>query len=632
MSRRGRRPEGPALMGFLGLLACAAPLPGQPPPPLMMCTMSTCPPPTGTVGTSYPSFTFTASGGTGSGYHWTVVSGALPSGLTLNTATGALLRTPTGCDTYYDYPNPTTPAEPCDFPSLFGGTFDPIINSFEVRVVDSGSNHDQQQFTLPVYWSPSLSMYLTTQDANFALMAQTAVPSVLAGVPAPPLLAGGHLVIANPFFRSGEYDNQSAWNAWVDAMHDAGMGIVNIEVDLECLVAYHASCLALYKGAIDHAHALGMKVSINPAYYTTGNGNADPSCGDVGCPTSGPGVGTVGGIGGACAAVLGHQINQNPIGTSYGGGVTDWHTCVAGASIAGLGSRSAYHYMLSQWLLPGDRFVPVHEPTTSAAQWLEYVENSSATDCNTNTGISVQQQSCGAKATGPATYNYQTCPEDWWVNFLQTFFGTDLPSWTDVTAGINYGVTVNLREMGTSAYAAYFELKVPATYNSGTVYLGLDMYSFDSGSLTSYGNTIGLFQGTSGGTAHSVFVEEFGPQAWTYANGTSVGPTGEGCAIVGMQSCIWNSFNQNFFASLLPYLSRQGVTDASLYGANLLGACAPIYPDNPNDDDDVLNSVTAAMQGRQYSLASARLRQLLAQWNRIGISGGQLKGLVSLVP
>ena len=54
--------------------------------------------------------------------------------------------------------------------------------------------------------------------------------------------------------------------------------------------------------------------------------------------------------------------------------------------------------------------------------------------------------------------------------------------------------------------------------------------------------------------------------------------------------------------------------------ANLLGACAPIYP------------VTVAMQARQYSLASARLRQLLAQWNRIGISGGQLKGLVSLVP
>jgi len=91
-------------------------------------------------------------------------------------------------------------------------------------------------------------------------------------------------------------------------------------------------------------------------------------------------------------------------------------------------------------------------------------------------------------------------------------------------------------------------------------------------------------------------------------------------------------FNQSVFASLLPYLSRQGVTDASLYGANLLGACAPIYPDNPNDDDDVLNAVTVAMQGRQYSLASARLRQLLAQWNRIGISGGQLKGLVSLVP
>ena len=587
--------------------------------------------PTGTVGTAY-SFTFTASGGSGT-YAWSVLAGGLPAGLSLTTATGLLSGTPTGCASYYNNPSPTTLAQPCNFPALFQNTFDPMVSSYVIQVND-GSTSVHQGFTTSVYWAPDLTTYLNTQNGYFASMAQTAVPSVLAGVPAPPLLAGGHLVIANPFFRSGEYDNQPAWNSWVDAMHDAGMSIVNIEVDLECLVAYHASCLALYKGAIDHAHALGMKVSINPAYYTTGNGNADPSCGDVGCPTSGPGVGTVGGIGGACESTLmGNAINSGTIpGTSYGSGVSDWHTCVAGASIAGLGGRSAYHYMLSQWLVPGDRFVPVHEPTTSAAQWGEYVENSGATDCNTTPGVVVQQQSCGAKSTGSNSYNYQTCPEDWWVNFLDKFFTVDLPSWSDVPAGINYGVTVNLREMGSAAYAAYFEANVPATHNSGTVYLGLDMYSFDSGSLTSYGNTIGLFQGTSGGTAHSVFVEEFGPQAWTYANGTSVGPTGEGCAIVGMQSCIWNSFNQNFFASLLPYLSRQGVTDASLYGANLLGACAPIYPDNPNDDDDVLNAVTVAMQGRQYSLASARLRQLLAQWNRIGISGGQLKGLVSLVP
>ena len=279
------------------------------------------------------------------------------------------------------------------------------------------------------------------------------------------------------------------------------------------------------------------------------------------------------------------------------------------------------------------RPVPVHEPTTSAAQWGGYGNNVGHNGCSqgTNSGT---QQSCGGQATGSVSYSNTTCPDDWWVNFLNPFFNTALAYWitVDVPAGIDYGVTVNLREMGVTGYASYFESQVPATYNSGTVYLGLDMYSFDSGSLTSYQDTIQLFQGTPSGTAHSVFVEEFGPQAWTYNGATGAGPTGEGCAIVGMQSCIWNSFNQNFFASLLPYLSRQGVTDASLYGANLLGACAPIYPDNPNDDDDVLYSVTVAMQARQYSLASARLRQLLAQWNRIGISGGQLKGLVSLVP
>ncbi|HVN05893.1 MAG TPA: Ig domain-containing protein, partial [Bryobacteraceae bacterium] len=291
--------------------------------------------PVGTVGTSY-SFTFAASGGSGT-YAWSVLAGSLPAGLSLTTATGLLSGTPTGCASYYNNPTTTTLAQPCNFPALFQNTFDPMVSSYVIQVND-GATSVHQGFTTSMYWSPDLTTYLTSQNSNFALMAQSSDPSVLAGVPAPPLVAGGHLVIANPFFRSSDYDNQSAWNAWVDAMHDAGMGIVNIEVDLECLVAYHASCLALYKGAIDHAHALGMKVSINPAYYTTGNGNADPSCGDAGCPTSGSGVGTVGGIGGACAspAVLNHAINNTTIGTSYGSGVTDWHSCVAGTSISGL--------------------------------------------------------------------------------------------------------------------------------------------------------------------------------------------------------------------------------------------------------------------------------------------------------
>jgi hypothetical protein len=74
------------------------------------------------------------------------------------------------------------------------------------------------------------------------------------------------------------------------------------------------------------------------------------------------------------------------------------------------------------------------------------------------------------------------------------------------------------------------------------------------------------------GPAHSVFVEEFGPETWTYQGG----PGGEACAIAGLQSCLWNTLNQNFFASLLPFLSSQGVNDASLYGTEILGPMSRI--------------------------------------------------------
>ena len=48
-------------------------------------------------------------------------------------------------------------------------------------------------------------------------------------------------------------------------------------------------------------------------------------------------------------------------------------------------------------------------------------------------------------------------------------------------------------------------------------------------------------------------------------------------------------------------------------GASIPGACAPVYPDNPNDDDSVLSVATTAMQNHQYSLTSARVLQILSQ-------------------
>jgi hypothetical protein len=107
-------------------------------------------------------------------------------------------------------------------------------------------------------------------------------------------------------------------------------------------------------------------------------------------------------------------------------------------------------------------------------------------------------------------------------------------------------------------------------------------------------------------------------------------PTGEACAIVGLQSCTWNGFNQSFFASILSFLAGQGVTDASLYGTEMLGACTPTYPDNGQSVSTFIPATTA-MMNHQYSLASAGMSAILASWNRTNLRGCSLAG-GSLIP
>jgi hypothetical protein len=55
--------------------------------------------PNGTVNVAYPATTLTASGGT-TPYTWSITSGSLPPGLSLNTGTGAIAGTPTAAGTY----------------------------------------------------------------------------------------------------------------------------------------------------------------------------------------------------------------------------------------------------------------------------------------------------------------------------------------------------------------------------------------------------------------------------------------------------------------------------------------------------------------------------------------------------
>jgi len=150
----------------------------------------------------------------------------------------------------------------------------------------------------------------------------------------------------------------------------------------------------------------------------------------------------------------------------------------------------------------------------------------------------------------------------------------------------------------------------------------MDLYSFETMRQTAIATTISTFQGDM----HSVFAEEFGPEAWTYTSG----PTGEMCAIVGLQSCTWNGFNQDFFASILSFLAGQAVTDASLYGTEMLGACAPTNPDNGQSVNTFIPA-TAAMLNHQYSLASTGMSAILSSWNKASLRGCSLAG-GSLIP
>ncbi len=77
--------------------------------------------PNGTVGVAY-SQTITATGGSATGYHFAVTSGALPAGLTLNNGTGAITGTPTAAG----------------------------LSTFTVTVTDSASNMGSQQYAVTI--------------------------------------------------------------------------------------------------------------------------------------------------------------------------------------------------------------------------------------------------------------------------------------------------------------------------------------------------------------------------------------------------------------------------------------------------------------------------------------------------
>ena len=541
------------ILGFLSFLPAGAQIAISPPTLL-----------TGQVNTPY-SQQLTASGGTAP-YTFTQISGSLPSGSPAFSLSGSglLSGTPDGCASFVANP----------FAACTDAT-EPIDSTFTVMATDSLGITGTQTYTIGVYWNPDEATFLTEFASYNANM--------LVGLNnPPPLLLGAHLIPANPLYRQASTDNQSAWNAWVAGIHAAGATILNIEPDLDCILNDITSCLAMYSGVISYARSLGMSISVNPSFYET------PSCGGAGCSPAGPSTG----LAADCQALIGHAVNQSP-----GLGVSDWYACVT-TKIPALGV-GAYHWIILHWLANGDRFVPVHEPTTMASRWGEGINTGG---CSTAILPLQPTAGCSGLIAPQPGGSGNTCPGDWWAHFLEPLLGTPtalIPAWTSA-AGLNIrvGVTTYLTEDQfdpggqSGTYAAVF-----ANFLPPSVDMGLDMYVFTPADIAVFESAISEAQYFQ----HQFFVEEFGSEVWA-ENGA---PPTQNCAIKGCYSCDWQTSlaDQTFVEAFLPFVASHGAISASLFYSQILAGCAPAYPDNCNNEDAIAAASTSFLAGSSSAVS-----------------------------
>jgi uncharacterized protein (TIGR03437 family) len=524
--------------------------------------------PTGQVLTGY-SQELTASGGSGT-YTFKLTSGSFPSGLPAFalSATGLIAGTPDGCPSFL-----TSFFFPCLNPN------EPMNSTFTVQATDSAGNTGSQTYTIGVYWNPSEAAFDTEEVGYDA--------DLVAGLTkfAPPAF-GGHLAPAAPEFRQASTDTVAIWSAWIDGFHKTGATIVNIEPDMDCLFNNFAACQALYTGAIAHAHSLGMTISLNPEFY----GRA--SCGDAGCSPAG----AANGYFTDCQNLIGHAINATP-----GNGVSDWYACMT-TKIPALG-MSAFQWMITNWMGNGDRFVPLHEPTTQAGRWNE---GNFPGGCSSATQPTQAVPNCAGIDQSMPGGTGNTCQSDWLNNFLMPLLNptTGLISAWASAAGLNIhiGVTTLKAELSNDyspTYADVFAKNLPASVD-----MGYDIYNFAPTDLTTYTDSISSVHQDG----HLIYFEEFAPPYWVENNGLRA----ENCAIKGCYSCDWqtNQIYQNFMEAFLSFAGSQEALSASLYSTELLAGCSDTQPTSC-ESVTVLAAASQAFLGGGISPVAQRIAAIL---------------------
>jgi hypothetical protein len=377
-------------------------------------------------------------------------------------------------------------------------------------------------------------------------------------------------------------------------------------------------------------------ISTSPTLLNNGLSVAFPGAGSYTIGDSWTMTAAQNGLMSACPvpshAFGGGGFNQGTSGV-YQSGVADWYYCLT-ATIPALGN-SVTNVLLGLLTVTGDVFVPIHEPTTQAQLWGGGVQPGA---CATGSQTGAVPVLCNGESGSAPTTTGNTCPQDWITNFWTPFStSVSIPSSVTVGVTLDYSPEMDTLQATGTTYAAYFSANLPHT-----VHMGMDLYNWSPGYTTAascpgtcgpsggtYPYTINQFQTTSsGGGAHDgIFVQEFGPTAWTVTNSITglSAPNSLSCAIVGIQSCSWSSFDPNFYAGTLSYLASYGTESAGQYASETLAACAPVYPDN-GLNVTMIGIATGNMSAQHYSSDSQCLATIERAWGRNTISSATVSG------